>query len=67
LSSIKKDLQCTFDRSSPASLLSHEFGLGGHAGNAKELLRQAENEMKLAAPAANRYQHGECWRAARRQ
>jgi hypothetical protein len=33
---------------------ANEFDLGGHASRAKELLRQANEEMKLAAMAANR-------------
>ena len=30
------------------------YNLGGHAARAKELLRQANDEIKLAAEAANR-------------
>ena len=37
-----------------AAQVANEFDLGGHAANAKELLRQANDEMKLAALAANR-------------
>lgn len=33
---------------------ANEFDLGGHASRAKELLRQANEEMKLAALAANK-------------
>ncbi len=32
---------------------ANEFDMGGHAKKAKELLEQANNEMKLAAEAAN--------------
>jgi hypothetical protein len=32
---------------------ANEFDLGGHAGRAKELLMQANDEMKMAAEAAN--------------
>ena len=37
-----------------AAQRANEFDLGGHAARAKELLQQANNEMKLAAQAANR-------------
>jgi hypothetical protein len=37
-----------------AAQQANEYDLGGHAGNAKELLRQAGEEMKLSALAANR-------------
>lgn len=33
---------------------ANEFDMGGHAARAKEFLRQANEEMKLAAMAANR-------------
>ena len=33
---------------------ANDSHLGGHAGRAKELLRQANEEIKLAAEAANR-------------
>jgi len=33
---------------------ANEFDLGGHAKKAKELLEQVNNELKLAAEAANR-------------
>ena len=36
-----------------AAQQANEYQLGGHAGRAKELLRQANVEMKLAAQAAN--------------
>ena len=37
-----------------AAQQANEFDMGGHAARAKELLRQANAEMKLAAQAANR-------------
>jgi hypothetical protein len=37
-----------------AAQQANEFDMGGHAARAKELLRQASDEMKLAALAANR-------------
>lgn len=43
-----------FDRITAAQQ-ANDFDLGGHAGNAKELLRQASEELKLAAEAANRH------------
>jgi hypothetical protein len=36
-----------------AAQQANEFDLGGHASRAKELLAQANQEMKLAAEAAN--------------
>jgi hypothetical protein len=33
---------------------ANDYNLGGHAARAKELLREANEEMKLAALAANR-------------
>jgi cellobiose-specific phosphotransferase system component IIA len=41
-----------FDRLSEAQFANHD-ALGGHAVRAKELLRQANEEIKLAAIAAN--------------
>lgn len=41
-----------FDRLTAAQD-ANEFDLGGHAGKAKELLRQANIEIKMAANAAN--------------
>ena len=41
-----------FDKMTAAQQ-ANEYQLGGHAGRAKELLRQANVEMKLAAQAAN--------------
>jgi hypothetical protein len=40
-----------------AAQQANEFQLGGHAGRAKELLRQASEEMKLAAIEANHGGH----------
>ena len=42
-----------FDRLSDAQV-ANDYQLGGHVGRAKELLRQANEEIKLAAEAANR-------------
>jgi hypothetical protein len=42
-----------FERLSDAQN-ANEYQLGGHADRAKELLRQANEEIKLAAEAANR-------------
>jgi hypothetical protein len=41
-----------FDKISEAQYANHD-ALGGHAARAKELLRQANEEIKLAAVAAN--------------
>ena len=41
-----------FDRMTAAQE-ANEYRLGGHAGRAKELLREAAEEMKLAAIEAN--------------
>jgi hypothetical protein len=41
-----------FDKLSEAQYANHD-ALGGHAGRAKELLREANEEIKLAAIAAN--------------
>jgi hypothetical protein len=41
-----------FDRMTAAQE-ANEYRLGGHAGRAKELLREASEEMKLAAIEAN--------------
>ena len=43
-----------FDRLTAAQQ-ANEFRLGGHAGRAKELLREANDEMKLAAIEANHH------------
>jgi hypothetical protein len=37
-----------------AAQQANEFDMGGHAAKAKQLLLQANQEMKLAAEAANR-------------
>lgn len=42
-----------FDKLSAAQQANNS-DLGGHAGKAKELLRQANEEIKLAADAANK-------------
>ena len=42
-----------FEKLSDAQF-DNDSRLGGHAGRAKELLRQANEEIKLAAEAANR-------------
>jgi hypothetical protein len=34
---------------------ANEYDMGGHAAHAKELLRQAREEIKMAARAANRH------------
>ena len=38
-----------------AAQAANEYDMGGHAAKAEKLLRQAEQEMKLAAEAANRH------------
>lgn len=38
-----------------AAQQANEFDMGGHAQRAKELLEQANNELKAAAEAANRH------------
>jgi hypothetical protein len=43
-----------FDRLTAAQQ-ANEFQLGGHAARAKELLREANEEMKLAAIEANQH------------
>jgi|HubBroStandDraft_5_1064220.scaffolds.fasta_scaffold1051281_1 hypothetical protein len=40
-----------------AAQQANEYQLGGHASRAKELLRQASEEMKLAAIESNRNGH----------
>ena len=42
-----------FERLSDAQN-ANDYQLGGHANRAKELLRQANDEIKMAAEAANR-------------
>jgi hypothetical protein len=46
--------RAAFDALSQAQQ-SNEFDLGGHANRAKQLLAQANDEMKLAAEWANRH------------
>lgn len=36
---------------------ANEFDMGGHAAHAKELLRQAREEIKMAAMEANHHRH----------
>jgi hypothetical protein len=36
---------------------ANEFDMDGHAAKAKELLRQAREEIKMAAHAANHHEH----------
>ena len=36
---------------------ANEFDMDGHAAKAKELLRQAREQVNLAAHAANRHEH----------
>jgi len=38
-----------------AAQVANEYDMNGHAAKAEKLLRQAEQEMKLAAEAANRH------------
>ena len=38
-----------------AAQVANEYDMGGHAAKAERLLHQAEQEMKLAAEAANRH------------
>ena len=40
-----------------AAQKANEYDLGGHAAHAKELLEQANNELKLAAEASNAHGH----------
>jgi hypothetical protein len=40
-----------------AAQRANEFDMDGHAAKAKELLRQAREEVNLAAHAANRHEH----------
>ena len=43
-----------FERLSDAQV-ANDYQLGGHVARAKDLLRQANEEIKLAAEAANRH------------
>lgn len=54
LAAAQQLVQQAFDRITAAQQ-ANEFDLGGHAGKAKELLRQANQELKLAAETANRH------------
>ncbi len=38
-----------------AAQVANEYDMGGHAAKAEKLLHQAEEEMRLAAEAANRH------------
>jgi hypothetical protein len=40
-----------------AAQKANEYDLGGHAAHAKELLQQANNELKLAAETSNAHSH----------
>ena len=44
-----------FDRITAAQI-DNSYDFGGHAGRAKELLREANIELKMAAEAANHHQ-----------
>lgn len=39
-----------------AAQAANEYDMGGHAGKAEKLLREAEQQMKLAAEAANKHE-----------
>jgi hypothetical protein len=54
LAAAQESIRVAFDRLSDAQV-AHDDELGGHAGRAKDLLRQAAEEVKLAAEAANRH------------
>jgi hypothetical protein len=53
LATAQKLVREAFDRLTDAQD-ANNYDLGGHAGKAKELLRQANEEIKLAAESANR-------------
>jgi hypothetical protein len=53
LASAQELVRQAYDRLSDAQFANHDE-LGGHAARAKELLREANEEIKLAAIAANR-------------
>lgn len=53
LAAAQRLVRQAFDRLSDAQV-ANDYRLGGHADRAKELLRQANEEIKLAAEAANR-------------
>lgn len=52
IASAQEMVRDAYDRLSEAQSANHAQ-LGGHAGRAKELLREANEELKLAAIAAN--------------
>jgi DNA-binding transcriptional regulator PaaX len=52
LAAAQRDLQAAFDAVSRAQS-ANEWDLGGHAKKAKELLDEANSEIKLAAEASN--------------
>jgi hypothetical protein len=53
LASAQELVRGAYDKLSDAQAANHDE-LGGHAARAKELLREAADEIKLAAIAANR-------------
>jgi hypothetical protein len=53
LADAQEHVRAAYDRLSDAQFDNHDE-LGGHASRAKELLREAGEEIKLAALAANR-------------
>ncbi|MBF0501527.1 MAG: hypothetical protein HQM09_15415 [Candidatus Riflebacteria bacterium] len=53
LAAAQKFVQMAFEKISAAQK-SNEFDMAGHAHKAKELLEQANNELKLAAEQANK-------------
>jgi hypothetical protein len=52
LAAAQRDIQAAFDAISRAQS-ANEWDLGGHAKKAKELLSEANAEIKLAAESAN--------------
>ena len=53
LAAAQRQVVQAFERLSDAQT-ANDYRLGGHADRAKELLRQANEEIKMAAEAANR-------------
>lgn len=53
LGAAQRQVVQAFERLSDAQT-ANDYRLGGHADRAKELLRQANEEIKMAAEAANR-------------
>lgn len=53
LAAAQRLVRQAFDRLSDAQV-ANDYRLGGHAARAKELLREANEEIKLAAETANR-------------